>query len=502
MKNVIIIAEGRQIVKVKGDAIMSVDGNMLYEVNGDMQHVVRGNYELSVGGQLNLNASEEIQARAAKIRLEANVEGINIKAGKNISMQSGEAFNIKSGIGINQQAVGDINIKGDNLFVQGAGDTHIKSDQVFVEAVGDLNVKGDNLFVQGTADTHIKSDQVFVEAAGNMNIKGDDLFVQGTGNTNIKSAQVFLDATGNMNIKAAYTKIGNGQISLKGTSVAIDEYVYLANGQAVTAPGGTAAAAAEAATAAEEALTTPPAESADLPEPASKSSGNGGGGDYIGGGYRNPSAGGGGGYISVDDYIAGETLGVGAGSSTGNLAEPLSSSYTQGALRPLLDLLGQAEGAGYDTIVGYVNRSDYPPKPLTALTVDEVLAWQDSIDSKYNSEAAGRYQVMEDTLRGLRTRGIVIGTSLYNAKTQDDIAIALLKGRGLNRFLDGSITAEQFGNSLAQEWASFPIMDGPRRGQGYYARQGGKLTPETVLSVLKSVKDFKATSGSTSSNVQ
>ena len=276
--NICIVSKTRQLVKVEGDAVLSVDGNMAFEVNGDMRQVVRGNYELSVGGQLNLNGSEEIQARAAKIRLEANVEGINIKAGKNINMQSGESINIKSGIGINQQAVGDINIKGDSLFVQGA------------------------------ADTHIKSDQVFLEAAGNMNIKGDDLFVQGTGNTNIKSAQVFLDATGNMNIKAAYTKRGNGQISLKGTSVAIDEFIYLANGQSVTAPSGTAATAATDATAAEEALPTPPAEGADLPEPVAKSAGNGNGGGSYDSGFKNDSMGGSGGYVSQDDTDSGSPI--------------------------------------------------------------------------------------------------------------------------------------------------------------------------------------------------
>jgi len=264
--NICIVGKSRQLIKIEGDAVLSVDGNMSFEVNGDMRQTVRGNYELSVGGQLNLNGSEEIQARAAKVRIEANVEGINLKAGKNISMQSGEAFNIKSGIGINQEAVGDINIKGENLYVQGTGDTHIKSEQVFLDAAGDFNVKG------------------------------ADLFIEGAGNTNIKSAQVFLDATGNMNIKAAYTKIGNGQISLKGTSVAIDEFVYLADGQSVTAPGGTAA------TAAEEASPTPPAEGTDLPEPVGKSAGNGNGSGSHSYGYKNDSIGGTGGYISQDDF--------------------------------------------------------------------------------------------------------------------------------------------------------------------------------------------------------
>lgn len=420
MKNVIIVSEGRQMIKVKGDAVFSVDGSMIQEVSGDMQQIVRGNYHLSVGGQLNLNGSEEIQARAAKIRLESNVEGINLKSSKKINIQSGEVINIKSGQGIFQEAAEDINIKGDNLFIQGTGDT------------------------------------------------------------NLKSAQVFLDASGNMNIKSAYTKIGNGQVSINGTSVAIDDIVFLASGQAVAAAGGSEAVAASTA------------ESAEMPEPATKSAGNGGTGGFVGGTYKNPSYGGGGGYISADDLIAGTTLGAGAGSSTGSPVEALSASYTQSALTPLLDLIGRAEGAGYDTIVGFVRRSDYPARPITSLTVDELLAWQDSIDTKYDSEASGRYQVMEDTLRGLKSRGVVSGSDVFGPATQDKIAIALLKIRGLNRFLDGSITAEQFGDSISYEWASLPIITGPNAGRGRYSGQGGKIRPQEVLDALKKVKEYRS----------
>lgn len=405
MKNVIIIAEGRQMVKVKGDAVISVDGNMIHEVAGDMQQIVRGNYELSVGGQLNLNGSEEIQARAAKVRLEANVEGINLKSGKDINIQSGKNINIKSGVGILQQATGDFNIKSDNIFIQGAGEANLKGDTIKIG--------------------------------------------------------------------------GNSKASISASTVAIDDIIQLANGDS-DAPSDAVSAGA--------------AESAEMPEPAAKSAGNGGSGTYTGGTYRNPSYGGGGGYTAADDQIAAETLGSGAGSSTGSASAALDSSYTQSALTPLFDLIGRAEGAGYDTIVGFVRKEDYPPKNLTALTVDEVLAWQDSIDAKYNSEAAGRYQVMEDTLRGLKGQGIVSGSELFNAETQDKIATALLKIRGLNRFLSGSINEEQFGDNLSFEWASLPIMIGPRYGQGRYSGQGGKITPQEVLDALKKVKNYRTTS--------
>lgn len=417
MKNIIVIAEGRQLIKVKGDAVFSVDGSMIQEVSGDMQQIVRGNYELSVGGQLNLNGSEEIQARAAKVRIEANVEGINLKSGKNVNIESGKSLHMKAGVGIFQESTNAFNVKAENVFIQSSGAFNAKTDTMFLEAAG----------------------------------AGD--------------------------FKANHAKIGGGaKVSLNASIVAADDIIQLANGDSV------APAAAAEATAAD------PAESADLPEPAAKSSGNGGTGGFVGGTYRNPSAGGGGGYVAADDQ--------GSSGGGGSISEELSASYTQGALRPLLDLIGRAEGAGYDTIVGYISRSDYPSRPITALTVDELLAWQDSVDPKYDSEASGRYQVIEDTLRGLKTSGIVSGNELYGPATQDKIAIALLKGRGLNRFLEGIITPEQFGNNLAEEWASFPIMTGPRKGQGYYPGQGGKLGTQEVLNVLKQVKDYKSSTTS------
>lgn len=435
--NIVIVSKGGgQIIKVEGDAVFSVDGNLTQDVTGDMRQVVHGNYELSVGGQLNLNGGEEIQARAGKLRLESNVEGINLKSAKKINIQSGEVINIKSGQGIFQEAVEDINIKGDNLFIQG------------------------------------------------------------TGTTNIKSAEISLDSEGNLSLKADHVIAGGGQlVSINASTVAIDEIVQLANGMAGSPIP------------AEDATAASPAESTELPPPAEKACGNGnGGGGFATGGYRSPSVSGSGGYVSQDD----------GGSDVGTFtAEGLDPSYTQSALTPLLDLIGseRAEGAGYDTIFGGISRSDYPSKSLTSMTIREILDWQESIDPKYEgtsvSEAVGRYQIVEDTLRGFNNdirgnsgtglyakAGLTLD-SLFSPANQDLMAIELLKYRGLNRFLSGSLTAEQFGDNLSYEWASLPVMIGPRAGQGRYPGQGGKIRIQEVKDALAKVKNFRQTSPST-----
>lgn len=128
-------------------------------------------------------------------------------------------------------------------------------------------------------------------------------------------------------------------------------------------------------------------------------------------------------------------------------------------VRPLLEFIGKHEAPkGYTQIYGGIRREDYPPRQITQMTVQDVLNWQDSIDKKYPSEAAGMYQVLEDTLRGLVDHGVISRTALFNATTQDSVAIELMRGRGLDSYLSGKMSVEQFCNSLAKEWASLPVV--------------------------------------------
>lgn len=159
----------------------------------------------------------------------------------------------------------------------------------------------------------------------------------------------------------------------------------------------------------------------------------------------------------------------------------------------LRDLIGSVEAPkGYDQVYGGIRSADLPPKRLTSMTVGEVLAWQDSIDPRYPSEAAGRYQVMEDTLRGLVRSGKVRTTDRFDARGQDRIADLLLERRGLSSYQSGRISDREFAQRLSQEWASFPaaIRDRkgrPATGQSYYAGDGlnrSHLTLDRVLAEI------------------
>lgn len=163
-----------------------------------------------------------------------------------------------------------------------------------------------------------------------------------------------------------------------------------------------------------------------------------------------------------------------------------------GSPSSLLNLIGGAEGGrdGYNAIYGGIRASDRPSKPITQMTVAQVLAWQDRIDPYYRSEAVGRYQVMEDTLRGLVNKGAVSKNAIFNAATQDKIAVLLLEGRGLDDYRRGDISASQLANNIAKEWAGLPVVTGPNAGRSYYDGFNGNSATTTVSKVLNAITEM------------
>lgn len=158
----------------------------------------------------------------------------------------------------------------------------------------------------------------------------------------------------------------------------------------------------------------------------------------------------------------------------------------------------QGVQSAYQVVYGGIAAKDRPAEALTSMTVAEVLAWQDSIDARYPSEAAGAYQVMEDTLRGLVDAGQIDPDAIFNEATQDYVAELLMKRRGLSKFVAGEISAEDFADNLAREWASFPVVRDQQgakryveRGQSYYAGDGlnkAHADPDEFLSVVERIR--------------
>lgn len=161
-------------------------------------------------------------------------------------------------------------------------------------------------------------------------------------------------------------------------------------------------------------------------------------------------------------------------------------------VKALLDFIAQPESRGdFNAVWGGIKAKDKPKRPLVQMTIAEVLAWQDSIDARYPSEAAGAYQIMEDTLRPLPVAAGLLPSDLFNEANQDALATVLLKRRGLDRYLAGGMSAEEFSNNLAKEWASLPIVTGPNRGRSFYAGDGlnkSHVDVEAFLAAVRAVK--------------
>jgi muramidase (phage lysozyme) len=144
------------------------------------------------------------------------------------------------------------------------------------------------------------------------------------------------------------------------------------------------------------------------------------------------------------------------------------------AAKIALDFIASFEAPrGYDTVYG--NRMSEMPKPLTSMTVQEVIDQGSWRTKKFGSSACGRYQFMKATLEGLRDAGVCKGSDVMSAVLQDALGYALLKRRGYQRFMAGAMSARDFGNQIAMEWASFPVLTDMRgahrqirRGQSYY----------------------------------
>lgn len=154
------------------------------------------------------------------------------------------------------------------------------------------------------------------------------------------------------------------------------------------------------------------------------------------------------------------------------LANIFGDGRGRSGLSPLLDLIGRAEAPqGYDQVFGGSRLA--PPRPITTMTVAEVLAWQDrSVAAGSASSAAGRYQIIRKTLRDIVRAGVLSPNETFSPAAQDRAAEYLLKRRGLDDYRAGRISRDRFGDRLAQEWAGLPVVTGPRAGNSYYAGDG------------------------------
>lgn len=122
-------------------------------------------------------------------------------------------------------------------------------------------------------------------------------------------------------------------------------------------------------------------------------------------------------------------------------------------------LIGQLESrSDYNTMAGGGNK-----KQLTSMTINEVLQYQNSRGT--NMKAAGKWQIMPNTLRSLKKSMNLTGDELFTPEMQDRMAFELAMNRKGYRQFANATGAEKLAlmgaaqNDLAKEWASMPMAN-------------------------------------------
>jgi muramidase (phage lysozyme) len=154
----------------------------------------------------------------------------------------------------------------------------------------------------------------------------------------------------------------------------------------------------------------------------------------------------------------------------------------------LLNTIGTIESNNqYDILFGGKRNPQ-----LTDMSISELLDYQSNLineqkklkktnPDQYVGSAAGRYQFIPNTIKGLVDLGIISLDDKFNSETQDKMAIQLLNESGLNRYKKGELSADEFADNLSKKWAGLPYNN----DKSYYDKDG-------VNKALISRKDFMA----------
>lgn len=157
---------------------------------------------------------------------------------------------------------------------------------------------------------------------------------------------------------------------------------------------------------------------------------------------------------------------------------------------PLLGLIAKVESSSnYNAYFGNPTNATVD---FTRMSIAEVMQWQnDYVSQGSPSSAVGRYQILNDTLRGLVEELGLNPKQKFDHSTQDKMAIALLERRGADLYINKEISREQFAASLAKEWAALPKMTGTNPQASYYAGDGlnkSRVSPSEVLRAIEPIK--------------
>jgi hypothetical protein len=88
--------------------------------------------------------------------------------------------------------------------------------------------------------------------------------------------------------------------------------------------------------------------------------------------------------------------------------------------------------------------------------------------------------------------GLNPATTVFNQQTQDAIATYTLRSIGLDKWLNGQMTDEDFLNRVAKIWAGIPTTAGVSAYQGVGSNKAG-TSSQNALTALQNIKTGTAT---------
>ena len=173
-----------------------------------------------------------------------------------------------------------------------------------------------------------------------------------------------------------------------------------------------------------------------------------------------------------------------AGQASEKLPTLKTDSATSGKVGELLNFIARYESGGdYNIMVGGKRGN------LTSMTVGDVLNMQKNMIAKgHESTAVGRYQYIRNTLAGTASQlGIDLGSTKFDEKTQDALAIQTLRTIGLESWLAGKLDNGAFLNKVARVWASVPTTSGGSYYSGVGSNTAGIKT-DVALNTLQDIR--------------
>ena len=180
---------------------------------------------------------------------------------------------------------------------------------------------------------------------------------------------------------------------------------------------------------------------------------------------------------STPDQVKAPTSGGSDKSNTGVAAAagplpPLAmNSVTAGKVGKILDLVSGPESRGlYDIMNGSVRAPE-----ILNMTIADANKFQIKHQRTTRfSSAMGRYQIMaENTIPYAKMAGLDPNRDLFSPENQDKMGIVFLREKGLEKWLDGTISNEKFMKGLARVWAGLPSPE--NNGKSFYDKTGNKV---------------------------